>query len=157
MRELIIGAAMLGGVVAFRYVMHYHRRMRFNRWWKTANECLGEDDMDGAEQALRRCVRLEPMWAPVRGLLAAALVNQGKLDEAEAEFTMVVRFHPKAPEGYMELGFFYALCFKDRAEDAIAAFREAVACEPRAREVLAREPRLASLRGHPDFQALLAP
>jgi len=157
MQELIIGAAMLGCVVAFQYLMRTHHRYRFNRWWKTANDRLGENDVAGAEEALRRCVRLEPLWAPVRGLLAAALVNQGKLDEAESEYTMVVRLHPKAPEGYMELGFFYALCLRDRTSDAIAAFRKAIDCEPKAREALAKEPRLASLREHPDFQALITP
>jgi len=156
MQEFIIGASMLGCVVAFRYLMQYNHRTRFNRWWKIANDRLGDNDVSGAEAALRRCVRLEPLWAPVRGLLAAALVNQGKLDEAEAEFTMVVRLHPTAPEGHMELGFFYALCLKDRAEDAIAAFRKAIDCEPKARDILAKEPRLRRLREHADFQALIA-
>jgi len=156
MQELIIGATMLGCVVAFRYVRQYHHRQRFHRWWKTANERLSENDVAGAEAALRRCVRLEPLWAPVRGLLAATLVNQGKMDEAEAEFTMVVRLHPKAPEGHIELGLFYAMCHDDRLDEAIASFQSAIECEPKVRELLAREPRLAALREVPEFQALLA-
>ena len=143
-------------VIFFRwYGLGHWRRRRLEKRWRRGHEAFLHGDFDAAEAEFRACVRIVPTLNAVRRALGGVLSHQRKFKEAEEQLRFAAELEPRNPTGHMDLGFFLAVAVPDRAEDAIDAFAEAVACDPAARERLADEPRLDALRRHERFRDLL--
>ncbi len=154
--ELVILSA-LAVLMVWRMGDMFTRGSRARNAYRRGIEALEAQDWAAAEEAFRRVVRLEPIAAVPRRLLARVLVRSGQFEDAEEQLRAATAFEPRNPDGYAELGYFLALQGEKRAEEAIAAFEQAVAHAPRLREQLAREDALGPLRNHPRFQRLVAP
>jgi tetratricopeptide (TPR) repeat protein len=82
-------------------------------------------DLRGAEQALRRAVRLEPTRSASQLNLGLVLHRSGKLDAAERELRKAVLLDPENPRGFAELG--HVRYEAGRFAGAADAYRRAVA------------------------------
>ena len=102
-------------------------------------------DLEEAAKRFEQCVKWMPLWLQPRFLLGAVLVKQGKLDAAEEQLKMAVALEPRQPDGHIELGIFY-VTVADRAEDGLAAFKEAISHDEKARTRLETDPRLRAFR-----------
>ena len=155
MDRLWLGLLVVGGLVMVRVLSHTLHDLRLKRHWKQSQEALQADDLPRAEAALKKCVALMPLWTPPRVLLGVVRARQGDLPGGEAHLKLAAEFHPRQPEGYLQLGLYYATFCPEREDDAINALRKAIEYAPELRERLAHEPRLARLRHHPRFQEML--
>ena len=143
-------------VIFFRwYGLGHWRRRRLEKHWQRGQEAFQHGDFDAAEAAFRTCVRTVPTVAALRRALGGVLSHQRKFKEAEEQLRFAAELEPRNPIGHMDLGFFFAVAVPDRAEHAIDAFAEAVACDPAMRDKLAQEPRLDPLRRHERFRDLI--
>jgi tetratricopeptide (TPR) repeat protein len=155
MESPLFGLAIVVLIIVLRVAYSQWKRRRFVTSLKAGAEAVKNRDSATAESAFRQCVRLVPTSAQVRLALGAVLAQRQKLGEAEEQLRLAAQLEPRKPLGHLELGFFLALCAPDRVDDAVAAFTEAVKCAPNLREGLAKDPRLAALRQHAQFQKLL--
>lgn len=142
-------------IIGLRSVYTQWKRRRFAALLKGGAEAFKNKDSAAAEAALQGCVRLAPTSAQMRLALGAVLAQRQKFKEAEEQLRLAAQLEPRKPLGHLELGLFLAISAPDRADEAVAAFAEAVKCAPQVREVLAKDPRLAGLRQHAEFQKLL--
>ena len=114
-------------------------------------------NMEAAESALRKCVRLAPASAHLRRMLGRILANRKQLDEAEESFRFATQLEPRVSGHLLDFGSFLAAFRPERLDEALDVFRKAVELDPEARRTLAELPHLAYLRNHPRFRALIAP
>lgn len=142
----LIGFAVLLAIIAVRWGVGYGRGHWFRRCWSKGWEAIKRKDFVGAEASFRTCVRLAPTASLAHRALGTVLLKRGKLEEAEERLRFGSDLEPRNPAGYLDLGFFYALCIPDRAEDAIDCFAKAIEYRPALRDVLAQEDRLEPLR-----------
>jgi len=150
---LTVAAVLL--LIGGRWAYARWKRARFMAQLQRGVEATKRRNAAEAESAFRACVRLAPSSPQVRLALGAALAQGQKFDEAEEQLRMAAQLEPKQPRGHLELGFFLALCAPDRPDEAVAAFRDALECEPKLKEGLAKDPRLAGLRENISFKELL--
>ena len=155
MKSPLFGLAVVLLIIALRSVYMQWKRRRFAMLLRAGAEAVKNKDFACAESAFRGCVRLAPTSAQIRLALGAVLAQRQKFKEAEEQLRLAAQLEPRKPLGHLELGFFLALFAPDRADDAVAAFAEAVKCAPKVRESLAKDPRLAGLRQDPEFQKIL--
>jgi len=85
--------------------------------------------VEEAITALRQAVRSRPEAASVRGKLAFALLNAGRLSEAVAEFEAAARLEPDSPLSHFNLGFALSR-MPGRLDDAIAEYQTAARIAP---------------------------
>lgn len=145
MQEIIFGVLLLFGLVGIQAGMRYWTVHRTRRSWHLAQEHMSRGDFGEAEQALARCIKLMPLWTQARMLYGAVLAQQGKLDDAEENLRMAAELEPKQADGHIELGIFYVTA-AGRIDEGLAAFRQALACDERARYRIDTEPRLRDFR-----------
>lgn len=157
MKSILMGLLVVGGLIALQGLMRLLTSLRLKRQWADAQQALENRDFPRAEAALRRCIALMPLWMPPRVFLGMVCARQGNLQEGETHIKMAIEFHPRQPEGYLQLGYFYALFCPDRPADALTALAKALDLDPKLRDTLIEEPRLAALRQHPGFQELVNP
>ena len=157
MNQIVLAITVVAGLVVVRLGLGNLRKLRLKRCWERASAALDANDLDGAEYALRQCVRLVPLFVPARSMLGVVQARQGKLDEAEKQLRMAAELQPKEAGGYVALGLFYAGLGNERADDAVAALGKAVECAPDVRDKLREDTRLDPLHNHPGFQQLIAP
>ncbi|HUW62471.1 MAG TPA: tetratricopeptide repeat protein [Candidatus Bathyarchaeia archaeon] len=155
MKSPLFGLAVVLLIIALRSVYMQWKRRRFAILLKSGADAVKNKDFAGAESAFRDSVRLAPTSAQIRLALGAVLAQRQKFKEAEEQLRLAAQLEPRKPLGHLELGFFLALSAPDRSDEAVAAFAEAVKCAPQVREGLAKDPRLAGLRQHAEFQKLL--
>jgi Flp pilus assembly protein TadD len=155
MESPLFGLAIVLLILVLRSVYMQWKRRRFAALLQEGAEAFKNKDSAGAGSAFRQCVRFAPTSAQVRLALGAVLAHRQKFKEAEEQLRLAAQLEPRKPLGHLELGFFLALCAPDRPDEAVAAFGEAVKCAPQVREGLAKDPRLAGLRQHAEFQKLL--
>jgi len=155
MESPLFGLALVLFIIFLRSVYTQWKRRRFAALLKAGAEAVKNKDTAGAESAFRGCVRLAPTSPQVHLALGAVLAQRQKFKEAEEQLRLAAQLEPRKPLGHLELGFFLALCAPNRADDAVAAFAEALKCAPKLREGLAKDPRLERLRQHAEFQKLL--
>ena len=153
-KEMIIGGALLLGLILFQVTMRRSRIKRMKRWWELANKALEDNDFSSAEQALTKCVALVPHFVSGRIMLGLTRARQGKLDAAEEQFKMAAHLEPRKSEGHEALAAFYTNFLPERTDDAFEALEEAVKHNPELRSQLAEDPRFVSLRDDPRFHAL---
>ena len=153
--NIYLGLAILFGVMFLRWVFGYWRRARLRRWWNKGQDAIKLDDLVTAEVAFRECVRLAPIYAPVRRILGRVLARRRKLDEAEDHLRMGAELEPRNAAGHLELALFLAANRPGRAEEAIDAFAKAIEYAPALRKTLSQENSLAPLRHNERFQKLL--
>lgn len=156
MKEALTVLLLIIGVLAVRGALSLSRQIRLKKHWKRAQEALREEDLDSAAAALRRCISLMPLWVMARGTLGVILARQGKLDEAEEQLKLAAELQPRRPEGFVELGLFYALHCEGREDDAIGAFVNAAEHAPELAEQIRRDPRLKHLHAHSRFGEIAA-
>lgn len=154
MKEYAFGICLLLAIVGFQLAARHLRHRRLRRWWERADEACRNHDYDAAEQALVKCVAVMPLWVPARTLLGIVHANQGKIAEAEEHLKMASALQPRKPDGFVQLGLFYAAHFPDRADDAIDAVAKAIEYDPELSTALAADPRLEGLRQYPRFRAM---
>ena len=154
MNQLWLGLLVVGGLVLVQVLSRLLRDLRLKRHWRHSQEALQTGDLVRAQAALKKCVALMPLWTPPRVLLGVVRARQGDLSGGEAHLKLAAEFHPRQPEGYLQLGLFYASFCPEREDDAINALSKAVEYAPELRESLAHEPRLARLRRHPRFKEI---
>lgn len=153
-----LGVVFLLLLVLVRWVMGRSKQKRFRHWWQEGVAAYERADWVAAESALRECVRMEPIAAPVRRMLGATLARRNKVAEAEEHLSAGVQLEPRNAGGHLDLGFFLAAYAPDRVDATIEAFAKAVACAPQARAVLAAETRLPpAIKNHPQFRSLCEP
>ena len=147
----------VGGFVILAAVLllFWARRFRLKGYWQRAHAALQGGDLGEAEKYLRKCLKATPESAAIRRMLGAVLARTERLDEAETLFVSATALEPRNGFGYLQLGLFQALCFGDREDEALESFGKALELAPEIRDVLEKEPRLASLRGSGRFQALM--
>jgi len=85
--------------------------------------------VDEAIGVLRTAAMNRPDSASVRGKLAYALLNAGRLPEAVAEFEAAARLEPGSPLTHFNLGFALSR-MPGRLDDAIAEYNTAVRIAP---------------------------
>jgi len=151
----LMGIALLFVIIAFRWGAGYWQGRRFRACWTKGWEALKANDFVAAETAFRTCVRLAPTASLAHRALGGALIRQGKLDEAEERLRFGSDLEPRNADGHLDLGFYYALCVPERADDAIHSFAEAIEHKPELRAVLAEDPRLEALRQNAKFRGVL--
>jgi len=96
----------------------------------------GQGDVVGAVETYQRLVELRPKDASYRILLADALIDTNKVDEALAEYKQVVALMPDYGEKawyHVRLGNAYRLASK--STEAIAAYERALALDPNKADV----------------------
>jgi len=153
--SIYVGVGILLGIILLRWGIAHWRDMRLRQWWNKGQSAIEVNDMVGAEAALRQCVRMAPIYAPVRRLLGRVLARRHKIEEAEEHLRMGAELEPRNPDGYLDLAFFLALSSAGREDEAIDAFAKAIECAPDLRASLAAENRLAHLRRDERFRKLL--
>ena len=151
-----VGVAILLSIILLRWAVGYWRQSRLKHWWRKGQAALEVHDFVAAEVALRECVRLAPIYAPVRRVLGRVLAHRHKLQEAEEHLRMGAELEPRNPAGHLDLGLFLAMTNPERIEEAIDALAKAVECDPDLRGALSNEARLMHLRQHKRFRELLA-
>jgi tetratricopeptide (TPR) repeat protein len=155
MNSAILGIVIVLTVVIVQVLLRQWKMVRLKNWWHRGDEAFKAGSYQDAERSFRACVKILPLWIPARTMLAVTLSQQGRLAEAEEQMKLSAELEPRRAEGHVDLGLFYAIQFKDRIEDAIAAFERAVSLRDDLRGELAREPRLRPLLVNPRFKALL--
>ena len=151
-----LGLVFLLLLVFGRWIAIRRRGHRFVHSWQKGVAAYDTSNWVAAEAALRECVRIEPIAAPVRRMLGATLARRNKLAEAEEHLRAGAELEPRNAGGHLDMGFFLVSYAPDRIEEAIAAFAKAVECSPQARAILAAETRLnPAIKDHPKFRALL--
>ncbi len=153
MQEVFFGLLLLIGLVALQTGTRYWTVHRTRKAWTDAQAHLSRGDFDEAEPALARCVKLMPLWIQPRMVYGAVLSRQGKLTEAEEHLKMAAQLQPREADGHIELGIFYVTA-ADRIDDGVAAFREALACDDKARYRIDTEPRLREFRDSEAYSQL---
>jgi Flp pilus assembly protein TadD len=156
MNDVTAGILMLLLIVVVMFASRQLRMMRLKKWVEAARRATDEKRFEEAEKALRRCLKLAPMWTPARTGLGWVLGQQDKLGEAEEQIKMAAELHPKEAAGHFNLALFYLSFFPDRREDALAALQQgATAAENGDWRDILDDPRWAPLRDEPAFQELL--
>jgi Flp pilus assembly protein TadD len=122
--------------------------------WKGAEEAIKRDDLPAAESFLRKCVTVMPLLLQARYTLGFVLARQRRFKEAEEEIRKAIEFEPKRSDGYINLGVFFGMFFSDRCDDAIAAFRQAIALDPGIKNYLDTADSLSELRKKPWFSTI---
>ena len=85
-------------------------------------------DIAGAERLCREILETDPDDANARGLLGAACLSTGRLDEAAGHLEQAIRLNPAFAAAHANLGFARAL--GRRLDEAVAHFRQALAINP---------------------------
>ncbi len=93
-----------------------------------AERQLQAGEYAAAERAVRRVLEVAPDSAVARSKLGVALAQQGRLDEAIAEFSAALSLHPAYAPAYSNLGNAYRE--KGMRTEALAAYERAVAIDP---------------------------
>ncbi|MCP4642578.1 MAG: hypothetical protein GY851_19190, partial [bacterium] len=137
-----------------RFVEIMTRGRRAAKHWREGAAAFEKGDVAAAEAALRRTVKLAPIWAPAHRLLGVTLVRQEKFAEAEHPLRMASRLEPRNGQGHFDLGMYLATCPPVRADEAVASFEKAIEHAPALREQLTIEA-LAPLRADSRFQELV--
>lgn len=145
MTEVIMGVMVLMALVGLQTGLRYWNVLRTRKAWEGAQAELSRGNFEAAALNIEKCIGLMPLWLQPRFLLGAVLARQGKLDAAEEQFKMAIALEPRQPDGHIELGVFY-LTAADRTDAAIAAFKEALSCDEKARTRIDRDPRLEDFR-----------
>jgi predicted Zn-dependent protease len=153
--EILIGVAILVGLVGLKMGGQYWSVWRLKQWWATGNQALEAKDLKTAERAFARCVKVMPTWPTGRTMLGVVLAAQGKIDRAEEQFKFASDLEPKNPEGYLGLLLFYALHRPDHPGNAVKALEKAIALDPATPARLRNDPRLEQLRANPEIARLL--
>jgi len=149
---VVVVALMVGRVATL-----WSRGYRARKAWTAGFEALKHGDVEAAEAAFRKCVRLIPSAAPAHRALGRILAHRGGFAEAEEHLQFATQLEPRNGEGHLDLGLFLAMCVPQRAEEAVDALAKAVEFAPRLREQLAAADALAGLRTNPRFRDLLEP
>ena len=103
-------------------------------WNNLGNARRETGDFDGAVQALRRSVEINPQAAPSRFNYATALENAGRFDEAERELRGMARDFPGDEKPLRQL--FTLLKRQYRDEEALEAIEQAVERAPKDLELI---------------------
>src|SRR5256885_201650 len=93
-----------------------------------AERRLHAGDYAAAERASRQVLEAAPDSAVARSKLGVALAQQGRLDEAIAEFSKALQLHPTYASAYSNLGNAYRA--KGMLPEALAAYERALAIDP---------------------------
>jgi len=93
-----------------------------------AERRLHAGDYAAAEQASRQVLESAPDSAVARSKLGVALAQQGRLDEAIAEFSKALQLQPTYAPAYSNLGNAYRA--KGMLPEAVAAYERALAIDP---------------------------
>jgi Flp pilus assembly protein TadD len=151
--RILYGLVLLAGIIGMQMLMRFVRQRRLMRAWQTAEAGLqdGEEGIARAETALRKCLKIEPLWTPARMLLADVLARQGRLEEAEAEHKLSADLHPREVEGHVRLALFYVAHQPERKEDALRALRAALECAPDGDNGFLADPRFIPLHAEADW------
>lgn len=145
MQEVIVGIALLVGLVALQTGMRYWTLHRTRVAWSEAQDHMTRGDFEEAEMALAKCVKLMPLWIQPRMLYGSVLSRLNKLEQAEEHLKLAAELQPKEADGYIELAIFY-ITVAERTEDGIEALRHALEKDPQARHRIDTEPRLRDFR-----------
>lgn len=89
---------------------------------------LEQNDLAGAEAALRKAIELDPNDAKAYTNLGVALARQGKLEEAIAEYKQATHFDPNSAATHTNLG--SALARQGNLEEAVAEHKQAIRISP---------------------------
>ena len=152
-----VGLALVIGIVLARWGYGYWHTHRVQNWWRKGQEAVNAGNLVAAEAAFRECVRLAPIVGPFHRAFGGVLARRGKLAEAEERLRFGAELEPRNAAGFMDLGYFLALCVPNRSQEAIEAFARAVVCAPDLRKRLAQEPHLAPLLREERFRRLVEP
>lgn len=87
-----------------------------------------DGQFDAAIPVLRDAIAMLPKMAMLRKMLGYSLLETGKLNAAIEELNLYVKAAPDDPEGFYYLG--VTLRSKDRSEEALAQFKEALRLQP---------------------------
>ena len=88
-----------------------------------------------AVETFRRCVELDPDFAPAWLNLGILMIGADRIEEAGNCFEKTVEIDPKQADGFAGLG--YVRIRQDRLPDAVAAFDRAATLQPRNPEFIA--------------------
>jgi tetratricopeptide (TPR) repeat protein len=91
-------------------------------------ELMRSDDYAMAADAFRKALALDPENLEVLNALGVALADQGKSDEAIAQYTEALRLDPDNIAAHTNLG--AALTAQGKAEEGLAQYAEVVRLEP---------------------------
>ena len=155
--ELLVGASLLFLIVGVQIGFQHWKSVRIRRAWQTAEQAIRVNEYDRAEDALRRCIKIMPLWLAPRTLLAVVLAERGALVEAEEALQLVTSLEPKNAEGYVSLGVFYARYQPDRIADIAEALATAISHKPELQQRLRHEKWLDPLRNTPELHEILEP
>ncbi|MFP4503013.1 MAG: hypothetical protein ACLFTT_18620 [Candidatus Hydrogenedentota bacterium] len=153
--EILVGVAILAGLVGLKMGGQYGRVWRLKRAWHTGNQALEANNLEEAERAFRRCVKVMPIWPAGHTMLGAVLAARGAIAEAEEQFRFASDLEPKNAQGHLGLLLFYATHRPDHPESAVAALEKAIALDPAAPARLRDDPRLHQLRENPEVARML--
>jgi Tfp pilus assembly protein PilF len=142
------------GVLIGRTLVVRSHGPRARKWCDKGIKALEQNAVAEAQHAFGKVVRLQPIWAPGRRLLARAHIMAGDFAAAEEHLRFASDLQPRSPDGHMDLGLFLAICPPKRPDQAVEAFIKAVELAPELKEILAAEPRLTHLRDHEGFRRL---
>ena len=153
MQEVVVGIALLLGLVALQAGMRYWTLHRTRVAWSAAQDYMSRGDFEEAEVALAKCVKLMPLWIQPRMLYGSVLSRLNKLEQAEEHLKLAAELQPKEADGYIELAIFY-ITVAERTEDGVEALRQALAKDPQARHRIDTEPRLRDFRDSDGYAQL---
>lgn len=85
-------------------------------------------DFNGAEQAWRKSIELDPKNPKVHSNLGVLLQNQGKVDEATQQYQEAIRLDPKDAETHVKLAI--ALGQQRKLDESITQSKEALRLQP---------------------------
>lgn len=144
--DILVGLLFLLALVAYQVIARQVQFRRMKRAWEQGQAALSAERLDEAETAFRKCVRILPMWANGRSMLAAVLTRMQRLDEAEEQWKMAADLEPKRAGGHLALALFYACHVPEKPREAALALAKAIEQDPNLREHVGKDPRLSKLR-----------
>ncbi len=111
------------------------------------------DQIQEAELHCRRCITLNPRFAPAYILLGSLLKRPESLEESVAACKKAVLIDPECTAAYYDLACYYSLL--SRREQALAAIEMALCKGFTDFDWLLRDPDLDGLRLNPEFDLLM--
>jgi len=150
-----VGIAILVSIIAAKMGAGYYQRVRLTRAWETGMQAFQAGDLESAQTAFGRCVKLAPIWVLGRRMLGRTLASLEKHDDAEEQFTFAMKLEPGNGESYIDYAAYLAARGPDRMTEAIDMLAKGLELAPDYADEIRRAPALRALRNNDRIQELL--
>lgn len=136
-----IAFAIVGGFIFARK----YQQKRFEEYHRRSQQAFREGNLAAAEAALKKCLKLMPIWADGHRAMGEVLARKGEIEKGAERMHFAAQLQPRNPLGHLELAHFLVSYQPDAEAQAREALNQAIALEPTLAEELAVHDRYARL------------